>query len=35
MRRGQVDINPGYDGEYGTVGIVSAVERRVKQPSLF
>jgi uncharacterized protein (TIGR00375 family) len=35
MRSGRVDINPGYDGEYGTVGIVSAAERRVKQPALF
>jgi uncharacterized protein (TIGR00375 family) len=35
VRRGEVDINPGYDGQYGTVGIVSAGERRVKQPSLF
>ena len=35
MRRGQVEINPGYDGEYGTVGIVSDGERRVKQPPLF
>ena len=35
MRCGQVSINPGYDGEYGTVGIVSAAERHVKQPALF
>ena len=35
VRRGQVDINPGYDGQYGAVGIVSAGERRVKQPALF
>ena len=35
MRDGKVTINPGYDGEYGTIGIVTACERRVKQPALF
>jgi PHP family Zn ribbon phosphoesterase len=35
MRDGKVRIEAGYDGQYGTIGIVSAGERRQKQPALF
>lgn len=35
MRKGQVDINPGYDGVYGKVRVFQPGEKLYNQPALF